>query len=310
MDGLLIVDKPTGPTSHDVVARARRILRERRIGHTGTLDPMASGVLPLVLGRATRLARFLTGDKAYDAVVRLGFSTDTCDALGSPASAPFTGPWPDRPAIEAALEPFRGRFLQQPPVFSAKKIAGERSYARARRASRDGAAALLETTRPAPVDVCAYEIAVLDVEDDRVSLHVRCSAGFYIRSLAHDLGVALGTGAHLAALRRTEAAGFGLDRALTLDRLESSEGPRRAAEAIVPVDRMLDALPQVTLTEDGVTRVRFGRDVTAVDTLSGFDEALAPPSDERPVRLTSPAGALVAMASRAGGALHPSVVLI
>src|SRR4051794_7688142 len=133
MDGLLVVDKPAGPTSHDVVARMRRALREKRIGHTGTLDPMATGVLLLVIGKATRLAKFLTAsDKSYDAVVRFGFATDTGDALGQPITAVSDRAMPSRDAIDAALDGFRGTFLQQPPAFSAKKIAGRRSYALAR----------------------------------------------------------------------------------------------------------------------------------------------------------------------------------
>ena len=136
MDGLLVVDKPVGPTSHDVVARVRRVLGERRVGHTGTLDPAASGVLPLVIGRATRLARFLSGgDKSYDAVVRLGTATDTYDAETAPAEQPTLGAaMPSRAAIDLALEEFRGTFLQQPPAFSAKKIGGTRSYELARKA--------------------------------------------------------------------------------------------------------------------------------------------------------------------------------
>ena len=135
MDGLLIVDKPSGPTSHDVVARVRRVLHERPIGHTGTLDPMASGVLPLVVGRATRLARFMSGDKTYEASIRLGGATSTYDALGQPVGGTFIGPWPDRAAVDGALDAFRGTFQQQPPAYSAKKIAGRRNYELAGRAA-------------------------------------------------------------------------------------------------------------------------------------------------------------------------------
>jgi tRNA pseudouridine55 synthase len=314
MDGLLIVDKPPGPTSHDVVARARRILRQRRIGHTGTLDPMASGVLPLVIGRATRLARFLTGDKTYEAVVRLGFATDTCDALGEPATAPFSGPLPDAAAIDAALEPFRGTFLQQPPVFSAKKIGGERSYAIARRAAREaasGGSTSLATAAPLPkpVEVTAYGIDLLAVTGDRVTLRVRCSAGFYIRSLANDLGVALGTGAHLAGLRRVEAVGVGLHEAVPFDVLDSPVGAERAAAALIPLDRMLPELPRVVLTDDGVRSVRFGREIGPADTVSGFEGAMVAESSAG-VRLTTTAGELVAIAGRSDELLHPSVVLI
>ena len=147
MDGLLIVDKPSGPTSHDVVARLRRALREKRIGHTGTLDPMATGVLLLVVGKATRLAKFLSAsDKSYDAVVRFGFATDTADAQGRPLGAGQRAPMPSREAIDAALDAFRGTFMQQPPAFSAKKIDGQRSYKLAR-AARD---ARLKPSRSEP----------------------------------------------------------------------------------------------------------------------------------------------------------------
>jgi len=140
MDGLLVVDKPAGPTSHDVVARVRRALRERRVGHTGTLDPAATGVLPLLVGRATRLAQFLSGsDKAYEAVIRFGFSTDTGDAQGRALGVQRAIDCPSRDAIEAALDAFRGEFLQQPPAFSAKKIDGKRSHKLARARARGDA---------------------------------------------------------------------------------------------------------------------------------------------------------------------------
>ncbi len=319
MDGLLLVDKPSGPTSHDVVARVRRALREKRIGHTGTLDPMASGVLALVVGRATRLARFIGGDKAYDATIRLGLNTDSGDALGVPVGAPYAGPWPDRATIEAALDRFRGTFLQQPPAFSAKKIAGRRSYALARKARANAAAAVDTETPPDtdavaplpdPVEVTAYVIELLEVADDRVQLSVRCSAGFYIRSLAVDLGTAVGTGAHLTALRRTEAAGVGLDRAVPLDQLEAGAG----ATALVPLDEMLTELPAVTLTEGGVAHVRFGKNLGPGDASAGFAAGVtaATAVSARVVRLLGPSGQLVAMAtaSDAPGLLHPAVVLL
>ena len=319
MDGLLLVDKPSGPTSHDIVARARRALREKRIGHTGTLDPMASGVLPLVVGRATRLARFIGGDKAYEATIRLGVNTDTGDALGVPAGPAFPGPWPSRTQVDEALGPFRGTFLQQPPAFSAKKIAGRRSYALARKA-RANAAAVVDpddapedeapVALPDPVEVTAYAIDLIDVADDLVRVAVRCSAGFYIRSLAVDLGAALGTGAHLTALRRTEAAGCGLDRTVTLDQLEAGAGEA----ALVPIDEMLTDLPAVSLTEGGVANVRFGRNLGPADATAGFAEAVAAvrAAAAPMVRLLSPAGRLVAMAGASGtpGLLHPSVVLL
>ena len=159
LDGLLVVDKPVGPTSHDVVARVRRLLGERRIGHTGTLDPLASGVLLLVIGRATRLAQFLNTDaKRYEATIRLGFATDTYDATGRPTTAAFDGAMPTRDRIEAALDAFRGTFLQQPPAFSAKKIGGRRSYRLARAHQKPAEPAL-----PTPVAVNVTDLSVSDV---------------------------------------------------------------------------------------------------------------------------------------------------
>jgi tRNA pseudouridine55 synthase len=149
MDGLLVIDKPAGPSSHDVVARLRRVLGEPRIGHTGTLDPLASGVLPLVIGRATRLARFLSvADKAYDAVVRLGYATTTGDSEGTAVTPVVEGPWPSREVVDRALDGFRGTFLQRPPAFSAKKVGGRRSYQRARQHAARGENAR-SRTRPA-----------------------------------------------------------------------------------------------------------------------------------------------------------------
>jgi len=319
MDGLLIIDKPSGPTSHDVVARVRRVLRERRIGHTGTLDPMASGVLPLVIGRATRLARFLPGDKAYDADIRLGWNTDTCDAQGEPVGDPYRGAWPDRMAVIEALGQFRGTFAQRPPAFSAKKIDGQRSYALARQARRGAGAGKLgpaaAATRPpalAPVPVTVHTLELLDATDDRIRLHVRCSAGFYVRSLAFDLGEALGTGAHLTGLRRTEAVGFDLSRALPLADLDGEDGPERARAATVPMAQMLAYFPALRLTDDGVRHVGFGRSIAPADCIGGFAEALAGLASTPVVRALAPDGRLVAVVDGAdsAGLLHPGVVLL
>ena len=297
MDGLLVIDKPAGPTSHDVVARMRRVLGERRIGHTGTLDPNASGVLPLVIGRATRLAKFLSGgNKTYEAVVRFGIATDSYDAEGTPVGAPWTGPSPARGAIEAALADFRGTFMQQPPAYSAKKIDGERSY-KAARAARSG-----DPARPAlpalpAVSVTVHGLELLSIEAEEVTLRVECSAGFYVRSLAHDLGARLGTGAHLAALRRTVSAGFTLEEAIPLEFAERSRDD--AVEAVLPMERMLPQFSAVVLTDDGVLRALHGRDISTSETVSG------------PVRLVDQLGQLVAIAEPTGvpGVLHPAVVL-
>jgi len=316
MDGLLVVDKPSGPTSHDVVARMRRVLREKRIGHTGTLDPMATGVLLLVVGKATRLAKFLSaGDKSYDAVVRLGFATDTADAQGRPLGPVSERPMPSRDAIDAALDAFRGTFLQQPPAFSAKKIDGQRSYklARARRSAGSdpvGSDPLGSDTAalPAPASVTTTRLEILTIEADCVTLRLDCSAGFYVRSLAHDLGERLGLGAHLTALRRTRTGDFGLDRALPLDAAERD--PQRTAAAVVPLADMLPRLPSMVLTAEGATRVAHGQDVRPADSVLASTGlcALSPPPF---VRLLDIRGDLLAIAEPAGaGLLHPSVVLV
>lgn len=318
MDGLLTIDKPEGPTSHDVVGIVRRVLKEKRVGHTGTLDPMASGVLVLVVGRATRLARFFSSDgKTYDATIRLGQRTDTYDALGRPAGPAWAGPWPDRRAIDAALEAFRGTFLQQPPAFSAKKIAGRRSYEMARAGGLQDTApgsADAPPALPSPVAVTTHAIELLEVRDDLVGIRVACSAGFYVRSLAHDLGGALGTGAHLAALRRTACGDLTLDGALPLQKLMAPDGPDVARSALVPMERMLPELPALALTPDGLTRAGCGRDLGPGDAVAGFPGALAQAGLTRSphVRLVSPEGRLVgiAEASRAPGLLHPVVVLM
>jgi tRNA pseudouridine55 synthase len=292
MDGLLIVDKPSGPTSHDVVARLRRVLRERRIGHTGTLDPLATGVLPLVVGRATRLARFLSAsDKAYDAVIALGCATDTGDRLGTPiaratsAEAPAIG----RDAIERALDEFRGTYLQQPPVYSAKKVGGRRSYALAR------AGSVPESVPLRPQSVTVHRLELIAVEGNLVTLGLDCSAGFYVRSLAHDLGERLGTGAHLAELRRTRSGDYTVNEAMPLEAAERDPGA--AAERLIPLSQMLRRLPVVELTADDARRARNGQDIAGQAT--------------GPVRLIDPAGELVGIAEPTGvaGLLHPFVVL-
>jgi tRNA pseudouridine55 synthase len=312
MDGLLIVDKPSGPTSHDVVARIRRVLRERRIGHTGTLDPMATGVLLLVVGRATRLARFLSAsDKAYDAVITLGYATDTGDRLGTPIARPGVGEPPaiEPDAIERVLDEFRGPFLQQPPVYSAKKIAGQRSYALARAG---------DAPAPAPTEVTVHRLDMLRIDGPRIALSLDCSAGFYVRSLAHDLGERLGTGAHLTDLRRTRSGDYTVDDAMPMDAAERD--PDAAAARLIPLAQMLRRFPVAALTADGVRRARNGQDIGPGLGIgdSGFGsknaecESLVPnPKSLSFVRLLDPGGDLVGIAEPTGvaGLLHPFVVL-
>lgn len=321
MDGLLIVDKPAGPTSHDVVARVRRALHERAVGHTGTLDPGASGVLPLVVGRATRLARFLSdADKSYEAVVKLGTRTDTYDADGRVVGPVHSGPPPSSAAIESALGELRGERLQQPPAYSAKKIGGRRSYQIARAASRASQSAAVADpsdpalpdlpdppTLPAPVSVTAHAIDVLAFEGDVLTIRVSCSTGYYVRSLAHDLGNLVGIGAHLKGLRRLSACGFTLDDAIALDEVERA--PHAAVSRLIPLERMLPGLPAVVLTADGVRRVSHGMDISPADSATPTGR-WAPSSAS--LRLVDPEGRLVAIARPGStpGTLHPSIVLM
>ena len=318
MDGLLIIDKPVGPTSHDVVARVRRVLREARVGHTGTLDPGASGVLPLVIGRATRLAQFLSAaQKHYEAVVRLGIETDSYDRAGVAVGSAHRGPAPTPEAIDRALDAFRGTFLQEPPAFSAKKVDGRRSYrvarARARRRDVPDLPALPVLLRlPAPVSVTAHAIDIVSIAGDQVVMTVECSAGFYVRSLAHDLGKQLGTGAHLLALKRTKSGEFTLEDAITLEGVEND--PREAAARVIPLERMLPNLPAVVLSPDGVRRAVHGRDLGQADADREFSDVLAAQNSSASfyVRLLDVEGRLVGVATRSGtpGLLHPSVVLM
>jgi len=299
MDGLLIVDKPAGPTSHDVVSRMRRLLREKRIGHCGTLDPAATGVLLLVVGRATRLSQFLSAsDKAYEAVVRLGFATDTGDAEGQPVGPVSRAPLPSKAAIESALEEFRGTFLQQPPAYSAKKIDGTRSYKLAR--SQPALPAL-----PALASVTAHAIDIVSLDGDSVTLRVECSAGFYVRSLAHDLGQRLGIGGHLAALRRTRSGDFTIDQSTSLEAIERD--PQLAVDAMIPLAEMLPAFASVTLTAEGVLRAVHVRELGPADTEKGL-----PARASSFVRLLDQSGQLIGLAEPVGSTslLHPSVVLM
>jgi tRNA pseudouridine55 synthase len=222
---VLLVDKPEGPTSHDVVAAARRALGMPRVGHTGTLDPFASGLLLLVVGPATRLSTFLTGmDKSYRAEVRLGVTTDTLDREGVVVAESEGWESLDEAALESALERLRGPLLQRPPAYSAKKVAGEAAHRKARRG---------EPVRLEPVRVTVHELRLDRLDPPRVELAVRCSSGTYVRALARDLGEALGVGGHLTALRRTAVGPFRVEDAVPPEALadELASGALRTPEA-------------------------------------------------------------------------------
>ena len=210
MDGAVIVDKPSGWTSHDVVNKVRRFAGTKKVGHLGTLDPAATGVLPLVLGRATRLAQFYTrNDKVYEGVIHFGYSTDSYDGDGQPTS-PAQDIVLDREQLEAALQKFRGPFAQVPPQVSAKKVAGRPAYEMARKQ---------QPVELKPADVEVYSLDVLRMEGCEAEVRVRCSAGTYLRSIAHEAGQALGCGAFLKTLRRTASGDFKIEAARTLEQL-------------------------------------------------------------------------------------------
>ena len=310
MDGILIIDKPAGWTSHDVVARARRVLAEKRVGHTGTLDPFATGVLVLLVGRATRLAQFLSGaEKEYVATVRLGYSTDTGDLTGVRRESPGLGEAAldcaalARARLEAALAPLRGDIEQVPPMYSAKKVAGKKLYELARRGEE-------VERKAARVRVSEFEIAagadgsfISPNEDGTCDLRARvvCSAGTYVRALAESVGENLGTGAHLSALRRTRAGEFGLERAVTLERMQKLvEG---GGEFLVPLEAALPHLPAAHLTAEDARRARHGAAVPVRDR-AGLE-------DGRHVRVHDEGGALIAVGvyDGAAGLVRPRVML-
>jgi tRNA pseudouridine55 synthase len=339
VNGVLIIDKSRGLTSHDVVNRVRRILGQRSVGHLGTLDPMATGVLPLVIGSFTRLAQFyLSSEKTYEGTIRFGFSTDTYDAEGESTSAP-TKPALSREGLESVAGKFRGLISQTPPPFSAKKIKGVPAYKLARKQ---------QEVRLEPVQIEIKEFEILSLEADRAHFRARVGSGTYMRSVAHDMGQALGCGAHLESLRRTSVAEFNLAEAHTLDELataasESGAGdPAREAagqrnamqrrfdppnsdpsppvppagfptlegarpvgtlellhELFIHPRKLLPAFPSVTADEMATAHIRSGRPVNLPEL-----------SRARQVKVFSGQRDLIAIATRVAGTLfHPKIVL-
>jgi len=269
-DGILIVDKPVDWTSHDVVGRTRRILQTKRVGHTGTLDPFATGVLVILVGKATRLAQFLDKDaKEYLATVRLGFETTTGDLTGEAKELQITNDELRIDDIEDALENFRGKLEQTPPMYSAKKIAGKKLYELARQG--------IEVERK-PVSVNIYELELIEsmengkwkmenearqkpeseLSTSDFRLRVVCSAGTYIRTLAEDIGRKLGTGAHLSALRRTRAGKFGIEKAVTLEELEKLAAENKIEDVLISPNQAVSHLAEVKLSADEAAKVKNG----------------------------------------------------
>jgi tRNA pseudouridine55 synthase len=299
MDAILVVDKPAGMTSHDVVARVRRLLGERSVGHLGTLDPSATGVLPLLTGRYTRLAQFYgAAEKAYEGIIRLGFATDTYDADGEPLGPPQTVKV-SLEELQRAAQSFVGEIEQQPPKFSAKRIAGVPAYKLARKNQE------VELKK---VTVYVRRLEIHRLEGELVRFTAEVSAGTYVRSLAHELGEKLGVGAHVAELRRTASGEFTLAQAVSLQRLaemkEQAESSRASLEELLAGVALnprwiLPQLPSVTVNQETAGLIANGRAIN----LPEFSPA-------RQVKVFLGQEKLIAIASRVAGTLfQPKVVL-
>jgi tRNA pseudouridine55 synthase len=303
MIGALIIDKPAGMTSHDVVGRVRRAARTRRVGHAGTLDPFATGVLVVCLERATRLLQYLVGfDKEYLATARAGFATDTQDLTGKQITALESSDQLSVERVEAVLRGFVGPQWQTPPMFSAKKIAGERLY----KAAREGR----EVERqPVAIEIRALDLLALRPTNEDGTrdflIRVRSSSGTYVRTLAHDIGVKLGTGAHLSALRRTAVGRFRVEDALTLEAIERRAGEGSLSEALIEPAAALAHLPMLQIGDADLRLVATGRELPLAD---GEGESILSST----VRICDRAGRLVAVgeADVRRLAVKPRVVLI
>jgi tRNA pseudouridine55 synthase len=291
MNGVLIIDKPAGLTSHDVVSRVRRLLQQRAVGHLGTLDPIATGVLPLVLGSMTRLAQFyLASEKCYEGVIRFGFATDTYDSEGEPVGEAQ----PVSISLEQAREfanKFHGAIEQMPPPFSAKKIQGVPAYKLARKKKE-------VALKPVHVEVREFEITSLT--DDRAHFRARVASGTYMRAIAHDMGKLAGCGAHLESLRRTAVAEFEISDAHTFDNLERAAHNGEVEPLLVHPRKLLPFLPSVTATDEIASRIRHGRPVNLPEL-----------SRAREVKVFYGQSDLIAISTRIAGSLfHPRIVLV
>jgi tRNA pseudouridine55 synthase len=293
VDGVIVVDKPEGLTSHDVVNRVRKLTGTRKVGHLGTLDPLATGVLPLVIGRATRLAQFFSvGEKEYDACIKFGCATDTYDRSGEPIS-PAVQPTFTRPDLEAALAPFRGVIRQVPPPFSAKKIAGAPAYRLARQKI---------PFQLAPVQVHIHALDLVAFDGVVAHIRVRCSTGGYVRAIAHDLCQRLGCGAFLEALRRTASGEFTAEQAHTLEELKQLAAAGRLDEALIPASRLLPHFPNATVDELTAGQIRQGKDFRV--------SAFLPLANAKYLKAVTPAGDLIAIGeARLPHLYHPILVL-
>ena len=292
MDGVLNINKPSGMTSHDVVQAVRRLLKEKRVGHTGTLDPLATGVLVLCIGRAPRIARCLeAGNKEYDAVMRLGVTTDTLDAEGRVLETRSYDP-PARSQLLQAVNTFTGTIMQQPPAFSAVKVAGIPSYKRARQGNA-------EPLKPRQVTIHAIELAAYD--NPLVNLIVRCSKGVYIRSLCADIGEMLGSGAHMAGLVRTRSGRFTIQKAVTLGTLAEAAAAGSTEQLLVPMDEALADFPEIALHAADADKILHGNSVL-------LPEPSSQGSMQGLIRVHDHAGRLLGLARTDGTGLRPELV--
>lgn len=294
-----MIDKPAGPTSHDVVNRVRGALKTRRVGHTGTLDPFATGVLVVLVGRATRLARFLDRDeKEYEAIVRFGFETDTGDITGTPAAGSRVENVVAARTVaetdwDAVFDAFRGKIEQVPPMYSAKKIGGRKLYESARKG--------VDIERqPITVEIKELELIELRTASSEVHIRVVCSAGTYIRTLAQDIGRKVGVGAHLSELRRTRAGRFGLPESISLNELEQTVAPEAA---LIKPDRAVEHLPAIVLDQARAAKTRNGLSTRIHDASFVAGEA---------VRMLDENGELLAVGifDAADSSIRPKVVLV
>ncbi len=303
MDGILIIDKPAGITSHDVVARVRRILKTKKVGHTGTLDPFATGVMVVVVGKATRLAQFMDKDeKEYEALVQFGFETDTGDRTGQMQNAECRMQNAEIADVfvktdwEAVFQPFRGEIEQVPPMYSAKKIDGKKLYEHARKGEKVERKAI-------QINISKLELVgdpELLTPHSTLRISVACSAGTYIRTLAEDIGRAVGTGAHLEELRRMRAGRFDIRQSVTLDVLAESDDP---VARLLPLEMAVSHLASISLNEDRAAKTRGGLSTRIHDT--EFTEG-------QRLRMLDESGTLLAIGvyDDAEKSVRPRVVLV
>lgn len=295
------IDKPSGMTSHDVVSQVRRLLEIRRVGHFGTLDPFATGVLPLSIRKATRFAQFyLKSRKAYEGTMRLGFSTDTYDGTGKPTSEE-TVPSVETETLEMLFQEFTGRFPQTPPSYSAKRIGGKRAYELARQN---------KPVSLSPVEVEVYALELLSFDGTRASFAVECSGGTYVRSLAHDIGQKLGCGAHLDGLRRKAVAEFTLEKSVTLEALEKAVCEGELERCIVHLEALLPDCPELIVRGREEKSVRHGHKFELAQT-ERFGRGTGRVQAISLLKIMNPDRRLIAIARHVTGSIyHPDLVLV